>query len=149
RLFKELETRNRDLSESLDRQTATANILRVISRSQTDPGPVFDTILTSTLRLCGAQIGTVFRLVDGTIHPAACQGPEAYRGIVRERWPRTVDGTTLVGRSMLERRPVHVPDLEEADEFPAARNLSRLGGYRSLLSVPMLQDETVIGCIAI
>src|SRR5262245_17723524 len=68
RLFTELETRNRDLTEALDRQTATAEILSVISRSQTDAQPVFDTIVTSAVRLCRAHIGAVFQFDGVRLH---------------------------------------------------------------------------------
>ncbi len=57
RLFKELEARNRDLTEALEQQTATSEILRVISQSQTDVQPVFETIAAAALRLCGASVG--------------------------------------------------------------------------------------------
>ena len=68
RLFKELETRNRDLTESLEQQTATAEILRVISSSPTDVQPVFDTIVRSALRLCNGATSAVFRVEGGMLH---------------------------------------------------------------------------------
>ena len=71
RLFTELGARNRDLTEALEQQTATSDILRVISRSQTDVQPVFDTIAASVLKLCGAQFANVFTYDGALIHLAA------------------------------------------------------------------------------
>jgi transcriptional regulator with GAF, ATPase, and Fis domain len=92
RLFTELEARNRDLTESLDRQTATAEILRVISQAQTDVQPVFDTIADSTMRLFGAWSAAVFRY-DGELTLAAARGglpgsTESFMARLRAPWRR-------------------------------------------------------------
>src|SRR5262249_21964120 len=74
RLFKELEAKNRDLTETLEQQTATGEILRVISSSPTDVQPVFDSIAESTARLCGAELAWVFRFDGQLLHFAAHHG---------------------------------------------------------------------------
>ena len=79
RLFNALQTRNRDLTESLEQQTATSEILRVISQSQRDVQPVFEAIAANAKELCGATTGWVFTFDGERLHLAAAQGPEASR----------------------------------------------------------------------
>src|SRR5262249_48643585 len=91
RLFKELEIRNRDLTEALDQQTATAEILRVISQSKTDAQPVFDTIIRSAVRLLGGFSGVITQIIGDRLHLAALtstnpSGDAAQRAL----WPRLV-----------------------------------------------------------
>ncbi len=86
RLLTELEARNRDLTESLDRQTATADILRAISQAQTDVQPVFEAIVRSAARLCGAQHGGVYRFDGSLVHSVAHEG---YTPEQLEQWRRT------------------------------------------------------------
>jgi GAF domain-containing protein len=112
RLFKELETRNRELTTSLDRQTATAEILRVISGSRTDLQPVFDAILQSAVRLCGAINGIIWRVEDGLRRQRSVAGvtsPE-WEAIVRsvQTGPPTED--TASGWVLAKREVLHVPD---------------------------------------
>jgi GAF domain-containing protein/two-component sensor histidine kinase len=152
RLFQALEVRNRELTEALEQQTATAGILRVISSSPTDVQPVFDTIVESVVRLCDGAFTTAFRFDGQLIHPIAY-----HRGIgaevqdVHERlYPRPPGRDTVVARAILERSVVHVPDLEVERDVPSAtRELSRAAGYRSVLAVPMLRDGDPIGALAI
>src|SRR4029077_15011760 len=91
RLFTELETRNRALAESLEQQTATAEILRVISGSPTDAQPVFDAIVTSAVRLCGGAYGAVYRRYGDTVDCVSHYGlaPEAEE-FVRHAFPPPV-----------------------------------------------------------
>ncbi len=115
RLFTELQTRNRELTAALDTQTATSDILRVISRSQTDVQPVFDTIVQSAARLCHAANAGVF-LTDGqTLDLPANYGsssPEAL-ATARAQYPRPLDLETTAGVAILTRSVIHVPDIEE------------------------------------
>ena len=143
RLFKELEIRNRDLTETLEQQTATGEILRVISSSPTDVQPVFDTIAQSAARLCEAPNAVVY-LVDGDmLRPVASHGPGS-AGLVP-----LVPGT-LGGRSVIERRTVHIADLQaEAVEFPVGAAISKREGTRSMVSVPLLHEDRAIGTIGI
>src|SRR5262249_14108903 len=120
RLFTELQEKNRALtqahtqvSEALDQQTATAEILRVISRSPTEIQPVFDTIAESAVRLCDGLFSGVFRL-DGTlIHFVAHNGwSEAGLEVERRLFPRPLSRDTLVGRAIVDGTVLEVRDFE-------------------------------------
>ena len=86
RLFQELEARNRDLSDALQRETATGNILRAIATSPTDPSLAFEAILESTLRLCGATLGGVLVSDGRLVSVAAVRGPVALHEAIRPRF---------------------------------------------------------------
>ena len=129
RLFTELEARNRDLTDALARQTATAEVLRVISSSQTDIQPVFAAILDCAVRLCAADLGHIFAVEDGQLVPIQLKPstPEAW-AVIREVFPRPVDTTSLTGRAVVEARVVHVPDID--DPFRPAGPDERVEGAR-------------------
>ncbi len=144
RLFKELEARNRDLTEALEQQTATSEILKVISASPTDLEPVLHAVVKSATRFCGAEDATIFQL-DGDSLRA-----DAHYGLV-PHFPgqrlRVVRGT-VAGRTVLERRTIHVADLQaEVEEFPEGSTLARQPGHRTILSAPLLRETTAIGVI--
>jgi PAS domain S-box-containing protein len=143
RLFTELEARNKDLTETLEQQTATGEILRVISSSPTDVQPVFDTIAESAARLCEARDAVVY-LADGkALRPVARHGP-----VMAGPVPLVTE--TVGGRTVIERRTVHVADLQaEVVEFPVGAAISRQEGTRSMLSVPLLHEDRAIGTIAL
>ncbi len=149
RLFKELEARNRDLTEALEQQTATAEILRVISRSQTDVQPVFDTIVRSAVRLCDGLFSALYQFDGEVLHQVAQHNftPEALEEVRRispVRPTRSLGG----GRAILERAVVHIPDVETDPEYPD-KAVSRAIGFRSGLFVPMLREGTPIGVIMV
>src|SRR5262249_11454017 len=112
RLFKELETRNRDLSASLEQQTATSDILRVISSSPTDVQPVFDTIAESAVRLCGAEVSTVTRFDGEWVHVAAIYGSSA-AGVeaLRQTFPMRPGSASGAARAIRDRAVVNIPDV--------------------------------------
>jgi signal transduction histidine kinase len=159
RLFTELQEKNRALadahaqvSEALEQQTATSEILRVISSSPTDLQPVLDTVAERAASLCGAFDGGIFR-VDGArlrlvaLHASISGGPAG--GRVGEFTIPLTHGT-VAGRAVLERRSIHVTDLQkEIDEFPEGSALARRLGHRTTLSVPLLREGVGIGCIQI
>ncbi len=127
RLFKELDARNADLTEALDRQTATAEILRVISSSPTDVQPVFDTIARSASRLCGGMYAIVTRFDGELLHLVAQHNPRPGASAPTARlFPRRPGRDTSTGRAVLERAVVHVPDLEK-DPRPLSRDCSARG----------------------
>src|SRR5262249_22416896 len=142
RLSRELETRNHELTEALGRETATSDILGVISRSPTDIEPVLSAVAESAARLCHAYDATVFRLEGGLLRLAAHHGP------VTARPTLPVSRETLGGRSILEARPVQVADaLIDDREFPGISRFAREHGHRTLLSVPLVREGVPIGAI--
>jgi GAF domain-containing protein len=145
RLFTELEAKNRDLTEALDQQTATSEILRVISSSPTDVQPVFDAIAESAVRLCDALFGGIFQVDAENLRAVGRHGPLAVRGLVMPITPGTV-----AGRTVLERRAVHVSDLQvEAEEFPEGSAIAKELGHRTTLGVPMLREGAALGAIVV
>jgi len=145
RLFTELETRNRDLTEALDRQTATAEILRVISQSQTDVQPVFDTIAESAARLCESFDSAIWRRDGSRLRLVAHHGAIPQTG--SETFLPVVRGS-VGGRSVLDARTAHIADVQsEGDEFPDTSENARRQGYRTILSVPLVREGVAIGSI--
>jgi GAF domain-containing protein len=151
RLFKELEARNRDVTEALDQKTATSEILRVIASSPTNIQPVFDTIVKSVARLCDGMFATLHRF-DGELlhwvaqHNYTAEGLEA----MREAYPMRADRDTASGRAVIDRTVIHVRDFEgDPDVPPRSRTIARAFGYRSLVTVPMLREGQPVGAIAV
>src|SRR5262249_9515809 len=149
RLFKELEARNRALTTALDTQTATSDILRVISMSQTEVQPVFEAIVGNAVRLCEGLFSVVYRF-DGELmhmvahHNISAEGLEAARGIFPTRPHRGLGA----GRAIVEQAIVHIPDTELDPDFRSLA-LSRAVGWRSGLFVPMMRDGAPIGVIGV
>jgi signal transduction histidine kinase len=149
RLFQELQRRNRDLSEALEQQTATAEILRVISSSPTDLAPVFDTILAKACALSEAEIGAVFRLEAGDGFEAA-----AWRG-VRPGFAELLRSRRFhVGRPMFRPdgpwHPVHIADVTTTAtimEQPLLVDIVRMEGVRTVLGVPLVREGQMVGSI--
>src|SRR5262249_19372364 len=143
RLFKELEERNRDLTEALEQQTATSEILRVIASSPTDIQPEFDSIARSAARLCEAFDVMVLRVDGDVVRIVAHHGPIPAGDVPLHRG-------TLGGRTVIDRRLFHIRDLQtEVDEFPEGSALARERGFRTTLSVPLLRDDIAIGNIQV
>jgi PAS domain S-box-containing protein len=146
----ELELRHArdEAEEALAQQIATAEILRVISRSPTDVQPVFDAIVTSARRLCDAAFSGVFLRDEGLMRMVASEGlsPEN-AAIMQRQYPRPAGPDTVTGRAVLGRRVVHVDDMAADDAYATAPG--RLVGVRSILGVPMLRDDQAIGAIGV
>src|SRR6185436_12719506 len=119
RLFKELQERNRDLTEALEQQTATSEILRVISSSPTDLQPVFETILANATRLCGTQNAALFRFDGEFLRFAAGHNLEPENMARMENYSVRPGTETASRRAALERRTIHVPDVVAAAGFDA------------------------------
>jgi len=152
RLFKELETRNGALTESLEQQTATSEILRVISSSPKDVQPVFDAIIANAVRLCGGVYGIIWRY-DGEV--VNLVGSHNLPGESREdligQFPRRLDD--LYGplpNALRTGTVVDIPDVERYDD-PGGRmrKLWRARGVRSVVMVPIRQESGVAGAISV
>ena len=149
RLFKELQERNRDLTEALEQQTATSEILRVISSSPTNVQPVFDTIVRSTVKLCDGLFSALYRFDGELIHHVAQHNytPEALEAVHRV-FPARPTRALGTGRAILERAVVHIPDVEGDPEY-LNQALTRAIGFRSGLFVPMRREGAPIGVIVV
>ena len=145
----QLETRNRDLAEALERQTATSEILRIISTFQTDVQPVFDAIAAKALGLCRATTGWVYRFDGELIHIAASNSlrPEAVE-VVRRSYPMPPSRGGGTARAILTRAIVYIPDIREDHEY-TLEALAHAADYLSVLAVPMLLEREPIGVIVV
>jgi signal transduction histidine kinase len=142
RLFKELEAHNSALTESLEQQTATSEILRVISSSPTDAQPVFDAIAANAARLCSANDAQVLRVEGETLRLVAAFGGSAMPSL------RQLTRGHLVGRAVIDRKTIHVRDLRQAlAEYP--ESTAAQYGVQSALAVPLLRDGVALGVIRI
>jgi signal transduction histidine kinase len=148
-LERKVEERTRELTEALEQQTATAEILRVISSSPTDVQPVMDAVAKNAARLCDANDATIIRLHEGIMRRVAHFGP------VPAMFP--VEGLPLTrgsigGAAALERRTIHIADILDESarrQYPETAERARQGGFRTMLVVPLLREGTAIGVIVI
>src|SRR5262245_39903036 len=151
RLFKELQTSNRELTTALDQQTATSDILKVISSSPTDVQPVFDAIVQSGLRLLGGHSAVLLLVRDDRFHLAAYTSTTAAGdNSVARAFPAPVGDWPAGHRAVLELRPVVVEDAEREPGVTAAmRETIRARGWRSSLAMPMIKGADAIGLVNI
>ncbi len=144
-----VEERTRDLTESLEQQTATSEILRVISQSQRDVRPVFETIAANARKLCEATFGGVFTYDGKLIHHAVSEGiTPAGAEALRQSFPRPPGRGGATARAILTRKVVYIPDVREDPEYDL-KELAHTVGYCSMVSVPMLRDGVPIGTISV
>jgi GAF domain-containing protein len=153
RLLTELRQRTADLSESLEQQTATFEVVKVISSSPGELEPVFRAILENATRICGAKIGILFRFDDGAYTAVATLGVTAEYNEYLNLGPIRPGPGTGLGRVAAGEQTVHIIDtLAEqvyADREPLRVATAELGGARSLLQVPMLKEGQLIGAFGI
>ena len=140
------ETR-RHLSESLEQQTATSEVLSVISSSPGELQPVFNAILENATRICEAQIAEIILAENNVVRTVAGYG-DAQRLPDSEMVP--LDRSTVMGRSICDQKPVHVADLQNAgDEFASGREFAKRLGHRTILCVPLIREGRALGTISV
>ena len=149
RLFDEVQARTAELSESLDQQTATAEILQTINESPGDLTPVFDTMVESAMRLCQADYGHVYSYDGKLLHLVAAHGDPGYVNWIKESGPRTPEGSLTFTR-ILEGEPlVHLADISKDVSYRAgnqrAKTIVDQFDIHTLLTVPLRKEETLLG----
>jgi signal transduction histidine kinase len=146
RLLRELRERTDDLSESLQQQTATADVLKVISRSAFDLKSVLTTLTESAQSLCGASLGIIC-LRDGEVMRLQAESgcTQAFVEFINAH-PIRRGRETLTGRVFMDSKPVHVPDVEADPEYNFG-NAPQIGDYRAVLAVPLMRSGSVEGVL--
>jgi two-component system, NtrC family, sensor kinase len=153
----DLTLRTTDLTEALEQQTATSDVLQVISSSPGDLQPIFATMLESAARICGAKFGNIFRWDGDTMHLVATHNTppafaEARRGSPLR--PLHLSPKSLMRRMVTTKTTIHVADVVADDAYteqhvPAAISAVELGGVRTILFVPMLKENELVGAISV
>src|SRR5262245_824474 len=153
RLLNELRQRTDDLSEALDQQTATSEVLQVISRSPGELGPIFETMLANAARLCEAKFGTLYLCEGDALRIVAAYNVPPAFAEVRSRGPFRPAPSGSLGQVMRTKQTAHLPDLAAtqayAERDPATVAGIELGGVRTAVGVPMLKNNELIGIISI
>ena len=150
RLFNDLREKNGALTEALEQQTATAEILRVISSSPTELQPVFDTIVRNAVNLCDATFGGLQRIAGDRMTLDAQYGvpPDELAVLQRDVFPLPISRESATGRAVLDRAIAHIPDIREDPGFRTPR-LPTMRRYRTILAVPMMREGIPIGALAL
>jgi GAF domain-containing protein len=153
RLFEAEQQRTRELSESLEQQTAAADVLRVISSSPSELEPVFQTMLANATRICAAKFGILYRFDGNAFRPVALQDAVPEYGEYLRREPPRPDPRHALGRLFQTKKTVHITDIAAepayAEREPARVATVEIAKARTFLAVPMLKDNDLLGAIAI
>src|SRR3974390_529801 len=145
----QLDRRTRELEEALQYQTATSEVLSIIRRSPADAQPVFDAIVQSAVRLCGAIFGVVYLYDGDRVRIAATNNftPAATNQMLELQQLKRPERTHLGGRAILDCKVTHVHDVLADPEY--SRELALAGGWRAVLSVPLLHDGEPVGALSV
>jgi PAS domain S-box-containing protein len=153
RLFDEVQAKTRELEESLQQQTATSEVLEIISFSPADLAPVFDKMLENATRVCGAEFGSMVLVEDDSVRQAALYNAPAALAAVRANKVFRLHPQGLIATAIRTKTAVQVADVRTTtaylERIPYAVEMAELGGARSLIVVPMLREDQVIGAITI
>ena len=149
-LFSEIQTRNREISEALEQQTATSDILSIIAENPTDIQPVLDAVAERAARLCNSYDAAITRIIGENYWIVAHWGPvpipedNLLNGI-------PLNHDTVTGRAMVEKKTIHIHDLlaEPADAYPLSRKYYQISEQRTMLVTPLIRENEVIGSIMI
>src|SRR5262245_39519190 len=146
RLFDEVQERTRALTEALEQQTATTEVLRVISESPSDLQPILDAVVANAARLCEALDAQIFLRDSDVVVLRAHSGPLGAFPF-GERQP--LNRNWVTGRAVLESRTIHVTDLLESGDYPEGKEMALRYGHRATLAVPLLREGTAMGAILV
>jgi len=153
RLFDEVQAKTRDLEESLQQQTATSEVLQIISSSPSDLAPVFEKMLENATRVCGAGFGSMILLDGDMMRQAAFYNVPAELAAVRTNAVRPLHPLSSIATATRERRVIQTEDIRDSPAYLAraqhAIELAELGGARTIVVVPMLRDDQAIGVITV
>src|SRR6516165_2723399 len=148
RLFDEVQAKTRDLEESLQQQTATADVLKAISRSAFDLETVLNALVETAAKLCEADQGTIARQHgDAFVRVASWGFSLEFNEMVR-KVPVKEERSSASGRALLERRTIHIADIDRDSEYTFA-DAKKLGGFKTIVAVPMLREGVPIGVLAL
>ena len=150
RLFEAEQQRTRELTELLEQQTATSEVLQVISSSPGDLEPVFSTMLENAVHICDAKFGNIYRWDGDALHLVATENTPTAFTEARRRLPHRADPQTAAGRMIATKTAVHVADAAAEEAYIEQRDPTyveavELGGVRTFLTVPMLKENKLIG----
>jgi signal transduction histidine kinase len=148
RLLNELRQRTGDLTESLQQQTATADVLKVISRSTFDLQIVLDTLVESAARLCGADMAGIARRKGAVLQFSASYGFDPKYRAYMESHPLASGRGSVVGRVVVEGRTIQIPDVLDDPDYQMAE-VAKLAGFRTILGVPLMREGVPIGVITL